>query len=165
MTMVVGSNTYTRQQQQQQQQQQHQKYLRNEIFGLLSSQKNVVVTFLVLQHTICYILSGMKESPWHMVDVLRPRLFSRFMFLDRKVIKRRQESLIPLTFQEQLSFFSVSRGRNVGGIALELLVEQVKCYVSTNHLLGRHFFLCGRSKSQDISCLFKRCMQIDHPLF
>ena len=105
MTMVVGSNTYTRQQQQQQQQQQHQKYLRNEIFGLLSSQKNVVVTFLVLQHTICYILSGMKESPWHMVDVLRPRLFSRFMFLDRKVIKRRQESLIPLTFQEQLSFF------------------------------------------------------------
>ena len=62
------------------------------------------------------------------------------MFLDRKVIKRRQESLIPLTFQEQLSFFSVSRGRNVGGIALELLVEQVKCYVSTNHLLGRHFF-------------------------
>ena len=86
------------------------------------------------------ISSGMKESPWHMVDVLRPRLFSRFMFLDRKVIKRRQESLIPLTFQEQLSFFSVSRGRNVGGIALELLVEQVKCYVSTNHLLGRHFF-------------------------
>ena len=28
----------------------------------------------------------------------------------------------------------------MGGIALELLVEQVKCYVSTNHLLGRHFF-------------------------
>ena len=39
----------------------------------------------------------------------------------------------------------------MGGIALELLVEQVKCYVSTNH-----FFLSERSKSQDISCLFAK---------
>ena len=44
----------------------------------------------------------------------------------------------------------------MGGIALELLVEQVKCYVSTNHLLGRHFFYVEEVNL--ISCTFKKCM-------